>query len=112
MFACAFDLAGAGSRPRICLVATAGGDQTATINAFHQAFAGSGIRASHLALFDKPNVPDVREHLLAQDVIWVDRGSLSTCSPSGEHTDSTRSCPSATAGRPASSWPENPPGHC
>jgi hypothetical protein len=76
VFRYAFDLAEAGSRPRICLVATAGGDQAATLDAFHQAFAGAGIRASHLALFDQPNVPDVREHLLAQDVIWVDRGSL------------------------------------
>ena len=76
VFRYAFDLAGAGTRPRICLVATAGGDQAATIGAFHQAFTGSGVRASHLALFDQPNVPDVREHLLAHDVIWVDRGSL------------------------------------
>jgi hypothetical protein len=35
---------------------------------------GPGIRASHLALFDQPNVPDIHEHLLAQDVIWVDLG--------------------------------------
>ncbi len=76
VFRYAFDLAGAGPHPRVCLLATAGGDQAGTIARFHQAFDGSGVHACHLALFDKPNVTDVRGHLLAQDVIWVDRGSL------------------------------------
>lgn len=43
---------------------------------FHNAFAGTGVAISHLALFDKPNVPNVAAHLSAQDVIWVDRGSV------------------------------------
>ena len=34
------------------------------------------MQASHLTLFDMPNVEDVRGHLLSQDVIWIDRGSL------------------------------------
>src|SRR6266851_6486504 len=78
VFDFAFGLAGAPDRPRICFVATAGGDQPAAVSGFYGAFAGSEVRASHLALFDMPNVGDVREHLLAQDVIWVDRGSVVT----------------------------------
>ena len=29
-----------------------------------------------LTLFTSPNVPDVREHLLSQDVLWVGGGSV------------------------------------
>jgi peptidase E len=43
---------------------------------FYSAFAGSDVRASHLELFMMPNVADVRAHLLAQDVIWVNGGSV------------------------------------
>lgn len=76
VFAYALDLARAADTPRICLVPTAGGDQAGTIEAFHAAFARTGVVASHLTLFDRPNVPDVRRHLLQQDVVWVDRGSV------------------------------------
>ncbi|MEV5407631.1 peptidase E [Thermopolyspora sp. NPDC052614] len=76
VFAFAFELARAAERPRLCFVTTAGGDQPASIGGFYGAFAGTEVRTSHLALFDMPNVEDVREHLLSQDVIWVDRGSL------------------------------------
>jgi peptidase E len=71
-----FQMARAASSPRLCFLATAGGDQESTISRFYQAFPGADVQASHLALFDKPNVDDVRAHLLAQDVVWVDRGSL------------------------------------
>jgi peptidase E len=57
-------------------VSTATGDRQVSIDAFYAAFAGTGVRASHLALFEEPNVPDVAEHLREQDVIWVDRGSV------------------------------------
>jgi peptidase E len=40
------------------------------------AFAGSGVQVSHLSLFTMPTVPDVRAHLLAQDVVWVGGGSV------------------------------------
>jgi peptidase E len=76
VFGFAFGLAGVDDRPRVCFIATAGGDQPASISGFYGAFAGTDVRASHLALFDMPGVDDVRGHLLAQDVIWVDRGSV------------------------------------
>lgn len=76
VFAYAFDLAGGPPRPRLCFVSTGTGDRQASIDAFYAAFAGSGVRTSHLALFEEPNVPDVAAHLHEQDVIWVDRGSV------------------------------------
>ena len=69
-------LAGSPERPRICHLGTAHGDSLNGIAGFYRAFAGSDTRASHLELFTMPNVPDVREHLLAQDVIWVGGGSV------------------------------------
>lgn len=76
MFRYAFDLAGGPPRPRLCFVSTGTGDRRASIDAFYTAFAGTGVRTSHLALFEEPNVPDVAAHLHDQDVIWVDRGSV------------------------------------
>jgi peptidase E len=72
----AFELAGSPDRPRICFLGTAHGDSVNGVAAFHRAFAGSDVRASHLELFSMPNVPDVRKHLLDQDVIWVGGGSV------------------------------------
>jgi peptidase E len=76
VFDLAFGLAGSPARPRLCFFATGGGDSSSSIAGFYGAFAGTSVRASHLALFEMPNVDDVAAHLLAQDVIWVDRGSL------------------------------------
>ena len=71
----AADLAGAGDHPRLCIIATAVGDDAARLAAAHNAFSKLGFISSHLTLFPMPNVPDVRAHLLAQDVIWVGGGS-------------------------------------
>ncbi len=69
-------LARAGDAPRVCIVATALGDAADFLAAVHRAFGRDGWRASHLALFPEPNVGDVTEHLLAQDVVWVAGGSV------------------------------------
>ncbi|AWS46858.1 peptidase E [Streptosporangium sp. 'caverna'] len=64
-------------RPRMCLIATAVGDSREYIDHWY-ARAGSFGDAdlSHLELFVRPNVADVRAHLLAQDVIFVSGGSV------------------------------------
>jgi peptidase E len=76
VFDLAFELAGSPPRPRLCLLATASGDNPVSIAGFYSAFSGGEACVSHLALFDMPSVADIDKHLLSQDVIWVDRGSL------------------------------------
>jgi peptidase E len=71
----AAELARAGDHPKVCIIATATGDDSARLAAAHNAFAKVGFVSSHLRLFPMPNYPDVRAHLLAQDVIWVGGGS-------------------------------------
>jgi peptidase E len=71
----AADLARAGDHPRVCIIATAVGDDSPRLAAAHNAFSKLGFVSSHLTLFPMPNVPDVRAHLLAQDVVWVSGGS-------------------------------------
>lgn len=72
----AVDLAGAAGVPRVCHVGTAGGDQSWFRAEFDEAAREAGLSASHLNLFSMPNVQDVEEHLLGQDVIWVGGGSV------------------------------------
>jgi peptidase E len=72
----AFRLAGSPRQPRFCFVGTAVGDSPAYIAAVYEAFVGTDVLATHLALFPMPNVEDMRAHLLAQDVVWVGGGSV------------------------------------
>ncbi len=76
VFDLAFELAGAPDRPRLCYLGTATGDDPARVGGVYGAFAGSAVQVSHLSLFPMPTVPDVRAHLLAQDVVWVGGGSV------------------------------------
>ena len=62
--------------PRICFIGTAGGDDATQTAAFYTACIGEAVTPSHLQLFSMPNVPDVRAHLLAQDILWVSGGSV------------------------------------
>jgi peptidase E len=75
-YAYAATLARAADSPRVCLVSTAVGDAPEWLAAMYSAFGRAGWRPSHLALFPEPNVPDITEHLLAQDLVWVTGGSV------------------------------------
>jgi peptidase E len=73
----AVDLSGTtGRAPRVCLLATAMGDDRATLHYLTEAAQERGFAVSHLTLFPMPNVDDVTERLLAQDVVWVFGGSV------------------------------------
>jgi peptidase E len=62
---------------RVCYVPTAAGDRPDAVDHYTAVFAGRGdVAFSVLRLFPQPGVPDVRAHLLAQDVILVEGGSV------------------------------------
>ncbi|WP_435748077.1 Type 1 glutamine amidotransferase-like domain-containing protein [Nocardioides sp. SYSU DS0663] len=67
---------GAGGLPRVCFVPTASGDSETYQDQFREAFTGRA-EVSTLSLFRLGEVPggDVREHVLAQDVVYVGGGS-------------------------------------
>jgi peptidase E len=74
----ALSLAGAEKLSRrLCYVPTATGDLPAAIDFYTSALAGrEDVEFSVLRLFAQPNVPDLRKHLLDQDVILVEGGSV------------------------------------
>jgi peptidase E len=73
----AVELAGVSARaPRVCMLATAMGDNPSVVSAFYNAANQRRFAPSHVALLPMPNVDDVREHMLSQDVIWVYGGSV------------------------------------
>jgi peptidase E len=73
----AIELSGvSGREPRVCLVATALGDNPAVLHHLYEAAQARGVRPSHLTLFPMPNVDDITAHLLRQDVVWVFGGSV------------------------------------
>ena len=72
----AVELSGAQGVPRFCYLGTAQGDQAHVAAAMDEAGRAAGFALSQLKLFTMPNVEDVKGHLLAQDVIWVQGGSV------------------------------------
>ena len=73
----AIELSGVNGRaPGVCYVGTASGDNPQAIRDFYDLAHEGGFEATHLQLFLMPNVEDITEHLLAQDVIWVFGGSV------------------------------------
>jgi dipeptidase E len=65
------------ARPRICLLPTASGDTSEQIGRFYAAFGERPCDPSDLSLFRLGRRPmALRDHLLAQDLIYVGGGSL------------------------------------
>jgi len=63
------------TRPRICFVHTASGDDQAYLTRSYAAMSEIGCDVSHLQLFTQPNAP-VRDQILKSDLIWVGGGSV------------------------------------
>jgi peptidase E len=73
----AVELSGATGRPpRVCHLGTAGGDQRWFNAELDDAARTAGFSLSHLNLFSMPSVEDIEGHLLDQDVVWVNGGSV------------------------------------
>ncbi len=62
------------SKPKVCFVPTAGGDNPDAITSFYHAARRLGARPSHLSLFDQPKEP-LLGFVLRHDVIWVGGGN-------------------------------------
>ncbi|RJL31453.1 peptidase E [Bailinhaonella thermotolerans] len=71
----ALDLTGQ-DRPKLCLVATALGDEHSRLLQMYDAFRDWDVEVSHLTVFPMPNVPDPRAFLLEQDIVYVTGGSV------------------------------------
>jgi len=66
-----------GERPRICILPTASGDTSEQISRFYAAFGERPCEPSDLSLFRLGRRPmALRDHLLAQDLIYVGGGSM------------------------------------
>ena len=68
-------IARAGPHPRLCMINTAVGDDSAWSAALHQAFGRLDMVVSRLDLFPMPSFDDMAGHLSRQDMIWVAGGS-------------------------------------
>ncbi|HEX3872955.1 MAG TPA: peptidase E [Solirubrobacteraceae bacterium] len=65
------------AHPKVCFLASASGDADHYIVRFYRAFDASRCEPSHLSLFRREaGAPDLRTHLLDQDVIYVGGGSV------------------------------------
>jgi dipeptidase E len=66
-----------GERPHLCILPTASGDTSDQIGRFYAAFGQRPCEPSDVSLFRLGRRPmELRDHLLAQDLIYVGGGSL------------------------------------
>jgi peptidase E len=64
------------SRPRLCVLNQAVGDDPNSYQWFYDRLAGAPVEVRHLALFPMPNVADPEDLLMSQDIIFVGGGSV------------------------------------
>ena len=72
----AVELSGATGRPRVTHLPTASGDQRSLGDDMTEAARVAGFDFTNLYLFPMPNLDDIEGHLLEQDVVWVNGGSV------------------------------------
>ncbi|HEV7172237.1 peptidase E [Pedococcus sp.] len=72
----AVELSGATGRPRLTHLGTAGGDQRFANDWMSDAARVAGFELTNLNLFSMPSIEDMEGHLLEQDVVWVNGGSV------------------------------------
>jgi peptidase E len=72
----AVELSGAQGRPRLTHLPTASGDQRSLGDDLSEAARVAGYDLTNLYLFPMPNLDDIEGHLLEQDVVWVNGGSV------------------------------------
>lgn len=70
----ALTLTGA-TRPRVCLVLTASGDDASHYALLYAAFNAAGCDVTELKLFPQPSAPP-EQQLLKSDLVWVGGGSV------------------------------------
>jgi peptidase E len=63
------------TRPRVCLVETAGGDQSRRYALSYEAFNYAGCDVTQLSLFPQPSA-NAEERLCGSDLVWVGGGSV------------------------------------
>ena len=64
------------SRPRLCVLNQAVGDDPNTYLRFYDRLASAPVEVRHLSLFPMPNVSDPEDLLMSQDIIFVGGGSV------------------------------------
>jgi peptidase E len=72
----AVELSGATGRPRLTHLGTAGGDQRFVNDWMSDAARVAGFELTNLNLFSMPSIENMEGHLLEQDVVWVNGGSV------------------------------------
>ena len=63
------------TRPRVCLVLTASGDDISYYAMLYEAFNAAGCEVTELKLFPQPSA-DPEERLTTSDLVWVGGGSV------------------------------------
>lgn len=63
------------SKPKVCFIGTANGDDTNEIERFYRTCRRASLEPNHLQLFPTPNHTEINKLILSQDIIWVSGGS-------------------------------------